>query len=285
LVIEGRKTTASSNLLLDDITLSKESCDRIPRTGNPSSLLLFRTKFHVQPIFYYQSLKSFSIPFPAEPYNRYSSYGAIRYWKLDGTDRNIRYVLYVLYTRHLEKGVHTHIALSIGRFKSLVKYQLMWIFYHNRSFGSIIHKEDNGRMVTCFDGKTTHLETPAVDFHTRSFTITCWVKVKDPGLMGHIYSDWSHPFQFRLYAYHESLIAVLRGSGGVHNLVFLSTWVQQSLHVYLAIISYSLKCKRFFSLDFWLADGRPTNNCNLPSSACFYQIKPCILIDRLTYIF
>ncbi|XP_031570827.1 uncharacterized protein LOC116305127 isoform X2 [Actinia tenebrosa] len=149
LIIEGRKTTERSLVLLDDITLSKESCDRIPK---------------------------------AELHHPASSLNAEKYWKLDGTDKDLR------------------------------------------SFGFMVYKEDGGRMAACFDGKTTHLETPAIDFHARSFSITCWVKVEDPNLMSHIYSDWSHPFQFRLYAYKGFLIVVLRGrsnNAAIINLVYL----------------------------------------------------------------
>jgi len=71
---------------------------------------------------------------------------------------------------------------------------------------------DNGRHVVYFDGQTGHLETFALDIHYKSFSLVCWVNIRDSYRMNHVYSDWSHPFQFRLYAFLGEICMELRGN-------------------------------------------------------------------------
>ncbi|XP_048584250.1 uncharacterized protein LOC5517652 isoform X2 [Nematostella vectensis] len=90
-------------------------------------------------------------------------------------------------------------------------------------FGRVKYARHNNKRVTCLDGKTSYLETPAVDFRTISFSVSAWVKIIDPLKMSFIYSDWSSPFQFRLYVRDNSLAGELRKGGHWQTLVSVAT--------------------------------------------------------------
>jgi hypothetical protein len=96
-------------------------------------------------------------------------------------------------------------------------------FFLFRPYGSVSYPRDRGRIITCLDGKTAHLESPAVNIRTISFSITCWVKIMDMGLKNHIYSDWrGFPYQFRLYVFRGYLKAELHGKGYGNTLIAVS---------------------------------------------------------------
>ncbi|XP_031561610.1 uncharacterized protein LOC116297509 isoform X2 [Actinia tenebrosa] len=154
-VIEGRKVTKYPKLGIDDIVFSKETCDIIPRYVDPPEIYK-------------------------------ETFGAIKHWKLDKSDNDVKPV------------------------------------------GAVTYLRDRGRFVTCLDGKTAYLETPAIDIRLTSFSITCWVMFMDTGVMNHIYSDWTDPFQFRFYVYQGNLMAELRGKGNVNTLIHLTTALSTS---------------------------------------------------------
>jgi hypothetical protein len=117
------------------------------------------------------------------------------------------------------KTIGSHFNVTACR---TVNTKLIPLYFLTRPVGSVTYPRDRGRLVTCLDGKTAYLEVPAVDLRSTSFSITCWVQIMDTGVMNHIYSDWTSPFQFRFYVYGGNLMAELRGKGHLNTFVHLT---------------------------------------------------------------
>ncbi|XP_078372311.1 uncharacterized protein LOC144655983 isoform X2 [Oculina patagonica] len=87
--------------------------------------------------------------------------------------------------------------------------------------GSAVYKTEDGLTSLYLDGKAAYAEIPAINIRKRSFSISIRLKIHDVNALGHILSDWSWPFQFRLYIYRRKVQAVLRRSGLPPNVQFL----------------------------------------------------------------
>jgi len=72
------------------------------------------------------------------------------------------------------------------------------------------YKNVDGRKVLYLNGSHSCAETTAVPIQTISFSILCWVQVLSSPGTRNIYSDWSKPFQFRLYIYNQRFCTDLR---------------------------------------------------------------------------
>jgi len=78
---------------------------------------------------------------------------------------------------------------------------------HGASYNNV-----DGRKVLYLNGSNSYADTPALPIQNVSFSILCWVQVLRPPETRNIYSDWSEPFQFRLYIHNNKLGADLRRS-------------------------------------------------------------------------
>ena len=113
-------------------------------------------------------------------------------------------------------------------------------FLRGRLFGEGEYVTEQEKRVLSLAGKSTYAEVPAVDIKNTSFALAGWIYVTNPFAMGHIFSDWSHPFQFRLYVYNGALRTDLRRTGNVGtNLLNMESarcanvclWVQNTMHL------------------------------------------------------
>ena len=65
-----------------------------------------------------------------------------------------------------------------------------------------IYEEEDGVRCLYLDGSSAYATTPAVDFGSTSFSITCWVKLQSPvKAPSPVYADWSSPMKFIIYAH------------------------------------------------------------------------------------
>lgn len=74
--------------------------------------------------------------------------------------------------------------------------------------------------------QSSYAETPALPIRAISFSIMCWIKLLSlpSNLSVRNYSDWSKPYQFRIYIYESHAVcANLRGRQGV-NVIDLCRW-------------------------------------------------------------
>lgn len=93
------------------------------------------------------------------------------------------------------------------------------MIYSLRLQGSALYKHEDGITSLHLDGRAGYAEIPAINIRKSSFSISIRFKVQDVYMGGHIISDWSSPFQFRLYIYGHQVHVVLRRSGKVQNLL------------------------------------------------------------------
>ena len=74
--------------------------------------------------------------------------------------------------------------------------------------------QTNGRIKSLhLDGISGYAEIPAINFRKSSFSIALQFNVHDSYNQGHLISDWSFPWQFRLYVHYRKVHMQLRRSG------------------------------------------------------------------------
>ena len=87
--------------------------------------------------------------------------------------------------------------------------------YDFRLEGTASYQTDNGIKSLHLDGRSGYAEIPAINFRRSSFSIALRFNVHDSYNQGHLLSDWSSPWQFRLYVYDRKVYVELRRSGEV----------------------------------------------------------------------
>ena len=97
------------------------------------------------------------------------------------------------------------------------------MFYSLRLQGSALYKSEDGLTSLYLDGQTAYAEIPAIDIRKSSFSISIRFKIQDVYALGHILSDWSSPFQFRMFIYGRQVHVVLRRSGEVQFLLRMNS--------------------------------------------------------------
>ena len=86
--------------------------------------------------------------------------------------------------------------------------------YDFRLEGSASYQTNDGIKSLHLDGLSGYAEIPAVyNFRKRSFSIALRFNVHNSHRLGHLVSDWSSPWQFRLYVYERKVFVSLRRSG------------------------------------------------------------------------
>ena len=85
--------------------------------------------------------------------------------------------------------------------------------YDLRLEGSASYQTNGGIKSLHLDGLSGYAEIPAVNFRKSSFSIALRFNVHNSHYLGHLISDWSSPWQFRLYVYERKVFVDLRRSG------------------------------------------------------------------------
>ena len=87
--------------------------------------------------------------------------------------------------------------------------------------GSASYKTEGGIKSLYLNGRDGYAEFPAVDFRKISFSISIRFKTPDVHILGHLISDWSSPWRFRVFIFGTTVQVVLRRSGDVQFLLRL----------------------------------------------------------------
>jgi len=87
--------------------------------------------------------------------------------------------------------------------------------------GSASYKTEGGIKSLHLNGRDGYAEFPAVDFRKISFSIAIRFKTPDVHILGHLISDWSSPWQFRVFIFGTTVQVVLRRTGEVQFLLRL----------------------------------------------------------------
>ena len=93
--------------------------------------------------------------------------------------------------------------------------------YDFRLEGTASYQTDNGIKSLYLDGRSGYAEIPAINFRRSSFSIALRFNVHDSYSQGHLISDWSSPWQFRLFVYNRKVYVELRRSGEVQRVLYM----------------------------------------------------------------
>ena len=99
--------------------------------------------------------------------------------------------------------------------KTLAKLRILTyiILYDFSLEGNASYQTNGGIKSLHLDGLSGYAEIPAVNFRKSSFSIALGFNVHNSHYLGHLVSDWSSPWQFRLYVYGRKVFVELRRSG------------------------------------------------------------------------
>ena len=104
--------------------------------------------------------------------------------------------------------------------------------YPFRLRGTASYQIRSGFKSLYLDGRAGYADIPAIDFRKSSFSIAIRFNVQDVHTLGHLFSDWSSPFQFRVYVFVEHVYVHLRRPGDVLDLLHMgSTGLVQGLQL------------------------------------------------------
>ena len=89
--------------------------------------------------------------------------------------------------------------------------------------GTASYQTKGGIKSLYLDGQPGYAEIPAIDFRKSDFSIAVRFNIQDAHNGGHLISDWSSPFQFRVFVYGRLVQVVLRRSGNVQYLLRMNS--------------------------------------------------------------
>ena len=90
--------------------------------------------------------------------------------------------------------------------------------------GTASYQTDGGIKSLHLDGRSGYAEIPAINFTKSSFSIALRYNVHDSNNKErHIISDWSSPWQFRLFVYYRKVWVQLRRSGYLQDLLVMAS--------------------------------------------------------------
>ena len=140
--------------------------------------------------------------------------------------RELPLTTYSTVFRHL-KSLH-FVYLSIEIFhvlKTLAKLRILTyiIPYDFRLVGDASYQTNGGIKSLHLDGISGYAEIPAINFRKSSFSIALRFNVHDSYNQGHLISDWSSPWQFRLYVRYRKVQVQLRRSGVAQDLLHMAS--------------------------------------------------------------
>ena len=95
------------------------------------------------------------------------------------------------------------------------------------------YRTEDGVTSLHLDGQAGYAEIPAINIRRSNFSISVRFNLQDIQSLQHILSDWSAPFQFRLYVSNSRVHVTLRRGGNVQDLLLMSSsgFVYYLVHV------------------------------------------------------
>ena len=95
------------------------------------------------------------------------------------------------------------------------------------------YRTEDGVTSLHLDGQAGYAEIPAINIRRSNFSISVRFNLQDIQSLQHILSDWSAPFQFRLYVSNSRVHVTLRRGGNVQDLLLMSSsgFVYHLVHV------------------------------------------------------
>ena len=127
---------------------------------------------------------------------------------------------------HLKSLHFVYLSIEICHvLKTLAKLRILTyiILYGFRLEGTASYRTNGGIKSLHLDGISGYAEIPAINFRKSSFSIALRFNVHDSYIEGHLISDWSSPWQFRLYVHYRKFYVELRRSGVERDLLFMAS--------------------------------------------------------------
>ena len=109
--------------------------------------------------------------------------------------------------------------------KTLAKLRILTyiIPYDFRLVGDASYQTNGGIKSLHLDGISGYAEIPAINFRKSSFSIALRFNVHDLSIKArHLISDWSSPWQFRLYVQYRKVYVQLRRIGVTQGLLSMA---------------------------------------------------------------
>ena len=130
------------------------------------------------------------------------------------------------------------------------------------------YRTEDGVTSLHLDGQAGYAEIPAINIRRSNFSISVRFNLQDIQSLQHILSDWSAPFQFRLYVSNSWVHVTLRRGGNVQDLLLMSSsgFVYYLVHVashlfyqfapfFLFFNLHAYYSAKLFLLFFWGGGG------------------------------
>lgn len=130
------------------------------------------------------------------------------------------------------------------------------------------YRTEDGVTSLHLDGQAGYAEIPAINIRRSNFSISVRFNLQDIQSLQHILSDWSAPFQFRLYVSNSRVHVTLRRGGNVQDLLLMSSsgFVYYLVHVashlfyqfapfFLFFNLHAYYSAKLFLLFFWRGGG------------------------------
>ena len=117
---------------------------------------------------------------------------------------------------HLKSLHFVYLSIEICHvLKTLAKLRILTyiILYGFRLEGTASYRTNGGIKSLHLDGISGYAEIPAINFRKSGFSIALRFNVHNSYNQGHLISDWSSPWQFRLFVQYRKVSAHLRRSG------------------------------------------------------------------------
>ena len=128
---------------------------------------------------------------------------------------------------HLKSLHFVYLSIEICHvLKTLVKVRILSyiIPYDFRLKGDASYQTNGGIKSLHLDGISGYAEIPAINFRKSSFSIALRYNVHDSNNKErHLISDWSSPWQFRLFVYYRKVWVQLRRSGYWQDLLVMAS--------------------------------------------------------------
>ena len=130
------------------------------------------------------------------------------------------------------------------------------------------YRTEDGVTSLHLDGQAGYAEIPAINIRRSNFSISVRFNLQDIQSLQHILSDWSAPFQFRLFVSNSRVHVTLRRGGNVQDLLLMSSsgFVYYLVHVashlfyqfapfFLFFNLHAYYSAKLFLLFFWGGGG------------------------------
>ena len=129
---------------------------------------------------------------------------------------------------HLKSLHFVYLSIEICHvLKTLVKLRILSyiiIPYDFRLEGDASYQTNGGIKSLHLDGISGYAEIPAINFRKSSFSIALRFNVHDSYIKErHLISDWSSPWQFRLFVHYRKVWVQLRRSGFLQDLLGMAS--------------------------------------------------------------